>query len=72
MDTVLLLPAKVLLQVVNYYGALQRSSKPTKIFHVVSLTSKVVLEVDSMLAIEPVSYKPLCVEAVQNFVGVLK
>ena len=42
-DAVLLLPAKVLLQVVDYYSSLQRSSKSAKIFHVVSLTGEVVL-----------------------------
>jgi hypothetical protein len=70
-NAVLLLPAEILFEVVDYYGAFDGAAQTSQIFDVVSLAGEVILQMDRMLTIESVGNQTLCVEAVKNFVGVL-
>ena len=71
MNAVLFLPAEILFEVVDYYGSFQGPSQSAKVFDVVSLTGKVVLKMNSVLAIQAMCNQTLSVETVKNFVGIL-
>ena len=51
-NSILFLPAEVLLEVVDYYGAFYRTAQTSEIFDIVSLTRKVILKMDCMLTVE--------------------
>ena len=52
--SVLLLPAEILLEIIDYNGTFKRSTQTSQILDVVSLASEVVLKMDRMLTIETV------------------
>ncbi len=54
MYSVVLLPAEILLEIVDYNGTFKRSTQTSQILDVVSLASEVVLKMDRMLTIETV------------------
>ena len=52
--SIILLPAEILLEVVDYYGTFKRTAQTRQIFYVVSLTGEVVLKMYSVLTVEAV------------------
>jgi len=70
-NSVVLLPAEILLEIIDYNGAFKRPAQTSQILNVVSLTGEVVLKMNRMLTVETVCDYTLSVKAVQNFVGIL-
>ena len=52
--SVVLLPAEILLEIIDYNGAFKRPAQTSQILHVVSLTGEVVLKMNRMLTVETV------------------
>lgn len=75
-DAILLLPAVVLLEVVNYYHSLDFAANTSEVLHVVRLTPQmshlVHGRLDSVLSVEPVRHGARHVQFVKHLVGVLK
>ena len=54
MYSVVLLPAEILLEIIDYNGAFERPAQTSQILDVVSLTGEVVLKMNRMLTVETV------------------